>query len=80
MLDGEAKRSGLGCKTPAEHVVQVRGPGGVLALPARPDEQRALGQVVLLDIRVIVQVVAGQVGKKRRGKPQTGHASLCQSV
>ena len=58
---------------------RLTAPGGRrLALGAQ--EQAPLGQVVLLDGRVVVEVVTGEVGEQRGREPGAGRAPLGEGV
>ena len=79
-VDGEAERAGLLGEAAAELVVEVGGPGRVGPLGLGAGEQAPLGGEVVLHVRVVVEVVARQVGEERGGEAGAGHPALGERV
>ena len=79
-VDGEPERAGLAHQAAAELVVEVGGARRVGALVGRPGEEAPLGREVVLDVGVVVEVVAGEVGEQGRREARAGHAPLHQRV
>ena len=79
-FDRVPQRAGLVRQAAADLVVEVGRAGGVRALALRPQEQRPLGRVVLVDGVVVVEVVAGEVGEQGRREARARRPPLGERV